>query len=245
MAYTSLQFQTYNAGFTYSLFDILSIGTTFYYSTLPNNLGNNPAAVYVYSVTQFSRAQDVATVSFTYTGGPAFGVGSMVSTSVVADGTYNYAGMITAGGIGTISYLNPGFDEPTTSSAGTVTSLVNPAWTTGFMFVPSYSSQYENQQNVISAQFEPGYEQRQAASLNPNTDIWSLAFVDRSSKEARAIRNFTQNMAGVYSFPIMITDPAFDNQPNQKFITPAGVKIQNKSYNINDISVQVKRVFDP
>jgi phage-related protein len=250
MAYVSYYFGPYNAGITYSQFDILWDGYNYYYSTQPNNVGNNPYAIYQYNLTSYGRYQDLATLTFTYTGGPSFAPGSMVSTSVTADGGYSYNGMITQGsagavsGVGSVSYINAGWDEPTLSTAGTITSIVCPAWTTGFMFIPSYSSPYENQQGVISAQFEQGYEQRQAASINPNTDIWSLAFLDRSSKEARAIRVYTQNAAGVYSFPIMITDPNFGNQPNQKFITAAGVKINPKSFNVNDVSVQVRRVFD-
>jgi phage-related protein len=244
MSYTPFYFGPYNAGLNYSQFDIMWDGTNYYYSTQPNNLGNSPYAVYVYNLTNYSRYQDIATVNFTYTGGPAFAAGSMVSTSVSADAGFSYNGMILNGGIGTVSYINAGFDEASNSTAGTITSIVGPTWTTGFMYIPSYSTAYDSQQAVISAQFEPGYEQRQAASINPNTDVWSLSFLDRSSKEARAIRVFTQNAAGVYSFPIMITDPMFGNQPNQKFITSAGVKIATKSFNINDITIQVKQVRD-
>ena len=250
MAYTSLNFSPYTAGIVYSQFDVVNgayvgdLSNTYYYSTQANNVNNQPNATYVYNVTSYSRYQDVATVIYTYTGGPFFGIGSIVTTSMTPDITYNFTGMITAGGSGTISYPNQGWDEIAGGTAGTITCNISPAWTTGFMFVPSYSTQGEFQQNVISAQFEPGYEQRQASSINPNTNIWSLAFLDRTAKELRAIRNFTQNMAGVYSFPIMMTDSQMANQPNQKFVTVGGLKWNNKSYNLNDIQLQVKQVFD-
>ena len=252
MSYTSLSFKYFNPNQVYSQFDIVgginSTDNTFYYSTTPNNLANNPSAIFNYTITGFSRYQDIATIYYTYTGGPNFTVGSLVSLNVGFDASANYSGMILNGGVngtnGTLTYLNAGWDQSPTGSAGSISTTVNPAWTTGFMFIPSYSTSYENQQNVILAQFEPGYEQRQASSINPNIDMWNLVFADRSSKEARAIRHFTQNLAGVYSFPIMITDPAFDNQPNQKFVTSAGAKLQAKSFNINDVSIQVRRVFD-
>lgn len=253
MAYTSLSFKYYSPAQAYAQFDIVGgltpTDNTFYYSTIPANLNNNPAALFIYNITGYSRSQDIVTLYYTHTGsGPSFTVGSMMASSVGSDTSANYSGMILNGGLngiqGILKYLNPGWDQNPTSSAGTITTLVSPAWTTGLMSIPSYSTSYENQQTIISAQFEPGYEQRQASSINPNTDIWALTFLDRSSKETRMIRHFTQNMAGVYSFPIMITDPNFDNQPNQKFVTTAGVKFQTKAFNINDISIQVKRVFD-
>lgn len=250
MAYTSLSFRPWSSSQAYSQFDIaggLSIfDSTQYYSTLPGtNLNNEPNAQFGYTVTGYQRSQDVVTVLFNHTGGPAFAPGSVIVANVGADASANYVGMVLNGGSGILSYLSAGYDQVMQTSNGTIGSVINQAWTTGFMFIPSYTSQLEVQQSVISAQFEPGYEQRQASSINPNIDVWSLAFLDRSSKEARAIRHFTQSMAGVYSFPITITDPNFDNQPNQKFVTAAGCKINPKSFNINDVSVQVRRVFDP
>lgn len=249
MAYTSLTFSPWTSSQAYSQFDIVGGVSIFdsiqYYSTQSNNSNNYPYTTFPYTITGFSRYQDVVTLLFNHTGGPAFAVGSMITATVTADSTANYNGMILKGGSGIVTYLSAGYDKVPQASAGTILSTINQAWTTGFAFVPSYSSQLEAQQNTINAQFEPGYEQRQPASINPNIDVWSLAFLDRSSKEMRAIRHFTQMMAGVYSFPIMITDPNFDNQPNQKFITAAGAKFNTKSFNINDISVQVRRVFDP
>jgi phage-related protein len=251
MAYTSLSFSPWASSQPYSQFDIaggLSIfDTTQYYSTLAGigtNLNNEPNVTFSYNITGYSRSQDVVTLLFPHTTGPAFGPGSIISTAVGVDASANYNGMILNGGSGIVTYLSAGYDYVPQTSNGTIASTINQAWTTGFMFIPSYSTQLEVQQNTINAQFEQGYEQRQAASINPNVDVWSLAFLDRSSKEMRAIRHFTQTMAGVFSFSIMITDPAFDNQPNAKYITAAGCKVQSKSFNLNDISIQVRRVFD-
>jgi phage-related protein len=251
MAYTSLSFSPWSSSQAYSQFDIAGGISVFdytqYYSTLPGiatNLNNSPSTTYSYNITGYSRSQDVVTLLFSHTTGPAFGPGSIISANPGADSTAAYAGMVLNGGSGIVTYLSAGYDKVPQTSNGTISSTINQAWTTGFMFIPSYSTQLEVQQNTINAQFEPGYEQRQASSINPNVDVWSLAFMDRSSKEARAIRHFTQTMAGVYSFPIMMTDPNFNNQPNAKFVTAAGAKIQSKSYNLNDISIQVRRVFD-
>ena len=253
MAYNSLSFAPYSASQVYSQFDIAG-GTgnadpQFYYSTSPNNVGNFPYAVYVYTVTGYTRYQDQVTLTYIASGvGPAFACGSLITSIVGADGTANYAGMVLKGGVsngtGTLTYLNYGLDVAFNSSNGTITTVLSPAWTTGFMSVPSYSTNGEVQQGVIEAQFEEGYSQRSATSINPNTDIWNLAFLDRSSKETRYIRHYTQMAAGVYSFPITITDPNFSNVPNQKFITAQGAKWNTKSYNVNDVTVMVRRVFD-
>jgi len=250
MAYTSLFFPPWSGSITYQQYDVVggvSAGDpNTYFSTQPNNQGWSPSGVYRYNVVGYTRGNDTTVLTYTYTGGPFFAGGSMVSISGCSfDPTVNYTGMITAGGSGTITYLNAGWGQnQATVSAGIITTLCSPAWSTGCLFVPGYTTSVETQQNVIAAAFEPGYEQRQAASINPNTDQFNLVFTDRSNREAKAIRAFVQLNAGVYSFPIMIPIPELDNQPNQKFISTSGPRVVTKSWNINDVSFTVKRVFD-
>lgn len=249
MPYTSLQFPPYLSTWPYSKFDVIQGVTagdnSYYFSTQSNNQGNSPATLYTYEIAQVSRSDDTTTITYTWNGGPPFAPGSMVAVQgVTANTSMDYTGMIVAGGSGFISYLNAGWPQGFTPSAGTITSVVNPAWTSGFFFVPGYSTTVESQQNVITAAFEPGYEQRQAASINPNVDQYNLVFGDRSNKEAKAIRTFTQICAGVYSFPIMIPIPELDNQPNAKFVTTAGARISTKSWNINDVTVSLRQTFD-
>ncbi len=246
----SLYIPPWNAGIVYDKFDIAqgvpTVNTTYYFSTQYHNVGNNPLAVFNYPITQYSRSDDVTTISYTWTGGPPFACGSLVAiTGVSANVTVNYSGMILNGTSGSFSFSNPGWSQTQSISQGAVTTVVNPAWTTGCYFIPAYSTTVETQQNVITAAFEPGYEQRQPASINPNIDQYSLIFSDRSNKEAKAIRTFVQINAGVNSFPIMIPIAALDNQPNQKFVSTAGVRIVTKSWNLNDVSFPVKAVFEP
>lgn len=250
IANTSLFFPPWNAGITWDKFDVVKGVTatdqTYYFSTQPNNLANSPSGVFVYAVTQFSRSDDTTTLTYTWTGGPAFAPGSLIAvTNVVENTTVNYTGMALNGGSGNVSFINPGWSQTASTSVAVLTTVVNPAWTTGCFFIPAYSTTVETQQNVITAAFEPGYEQRQPASINPNIDQYSLVFSDRSNKEAKAIRAFVQINAGVNSFPIMIPIPELDNQPNQKFVSTAGARVVTKSWNLNDVSFPVKAVFEP
>lgn len=257
MAYTSLSFPLWNPNGQYVKFDVaggVTPGdTNLYYSTQGTlaapNVGNSPSGQFTYNVSAYGRADDVVTLTYTHTGGaPFLAPGSMVVVNgATFDPTVNYTGMITNGGSGYISYMSPGWDVATTSeSAGTITTQVSPVWTTGCFFIPAYSTTVDTQQSVITAAFEPGYEQRQAASINPNADQFQLVFSDRSNKEMKAIRAFVQKTAGVYSFPIMIPIPELANQPNQKFVVAGqtNAKVVTKSYNINDVSFVVRRVFD-
>lgn len=249
MANTTSNFQPWSGTVNYAKFDIawgINTGdSTFYYSTQDNNSGYHPSGKFIFKVTNHSRTDCLATISYTYTGNsPLFGPGSLVTITGMSDTTFNYSGMLLDAGSGYIKYISAGFNASSTSdSIGAINSVVSPAWTTGFYFMPSYTSALEGQQNVITAKFEPGYEQRQAASINSNMDVWNLLFLDRSNKEAQAIYNYIQDRAGVYSFQIMIPVGSLVNDTTQKFVgsTP---KVSTKSYNINDISVSVREVFD-
>lgn len=247
---TSLYFPPFNAFITYDIYDVVqgvsATDSNFYYSTIPNNFGNSPSGNFTFAITNYSRAGDITTITYTSTGNaPPFGRGSIVAVAGVSVNTsVNYTGMIIQGGSGTFSFVNPGWAQTQAVPTGTVTTRVNPAWTTGCYWTPGYSSPIDTQQSVITAAFEPGYEQRQLASINSNIDQWSIIYADRSSREARAIKNFFQSKGGASNFEMMIPDPMFHNQPNQKFVTTTNARILPKSYNINDVSVTVKRVFD-
>jgi len=247
---TSSTFKTWSASPIYSKFDIVhgvnATDTAFYYSLKNGNQANNPVSHYDFSITSVSRSNEVATVNFTKTGsGPSFCPGSCVNiTGVPSPYTdFNYTGMVIKATDTSIQFISAGYDIAQTSTNGGVTTYLSPIWTTGFFFVPSYTTSVDSQQAVITAQFEPGYEQRQSSSLNGNTDTWSLTFSDRSNKETRAIKHFIQDKAGVGYFNVNIPVSDLCNDPSLKFVGTAP-KISQKSFGLNDISVTVKQVFD-
>ena len=79
--------------------------------------------------------------------------------------------------------------------------------------------------------------------MNGNTDTWNLTFADRQNKEARAIKHFIQDKAGVGYFNIVIPVSDLYNDPSLKFVGTAP-KISQKSFGLNDVSVTLKQVFD-
>lgn len=249
MPNTSLYFPPWNNTLTYSQFDVAYGITTpvYYYSTQDRNQGNSPSGNFIYAVTGYTRFNDVTTLLLARTGSatPPFAPGSMIAvTGVGVNTSVNYTGMIIGGTSNSVSYLNPGWPDSAGASTGALNTVVNPAWSTGCFFIPAYSTNVEIQQNTINAAFEPGYEQRQAASINSNIPTWNLFFQNRSNKEARAIRNFFEDKGGVYAFEMPIPVSELDNQPNQKFIG-GGPRITTNSFGLNDVSVTVRRVFDP
>lgn len=248
MANTTSFFYPYTGNYNYDLCDIAwGINTgdpTYYYSIRANNTGNYPLARYIFRANSHSRVDEVAQINYTFTGnGPLFAPGSIISVTGISDPTFGFTGMVLDASSGYVKYISAGLNTSANDTVGAVNAVMSPAWTTGFFFKPSYASPLDGQQNVITAKFEPGYEQRQSSSLNGNVDTWSLNFQDRSNKETRAIYNYIQDKAGVYSFQIMIPDGLIVNTTTQKFVGTSP-KINPKSYNLNDVSVTVRQVFD-
>lgn len=220
-----------------------------YFSTIDNNVGNYPSGSFIYAINSYSRTNDVATVNFTYTGAlPNFARGSIYAITGLPDVNMNATGMVLNAGANAgnslfVQIINPG---PYTLATSTTLGAINvpePSWTTGFFWTPSYTTQLEIQQAVIKAQFESTYVQRSSAGIASNMAIWSLNFSDRSDKEAKGILAFVQNMAAVYSCPILIPTSSLFNNPNVKYVL-ANPKTNEKSYNINDLSVTATQVYE-
>jgi phage-related protein len=249
MSNTTSRFQAWSATQTYGRYDIawgISANDPRYlYSVHEANLGNHPYADYSFAIASHARSNDTATVTFTSTGTPPrFGVGSLVQIVDTTDPTFAHTGMVMEAGAGYVKYVSPGYDVAATSAVtGTVAAPISPAWTTGFMFIPSYNSPLEGQQGVISAKFEGGYEQRQPTSINSNTDTWSLNFNDRSDKEARAIYHYVQEKLGTYPVRLMLPVSKLVNTPDQKFVL-GNPRVSPKGYDMNDVSVMAREVFD-
>lgn len=143
----------------------------------------------------------------------------------------------------TLNFVNPGPDESQQSTSLGAINCPEPAWTTGFFFTPSSTNAWEVQQAVISSQFEVSYQQRGPQGLWNNKNAWTINFDNRSSKESRAIMAFVQNLQGVYSTTLMITDTTLYNNPSLKYLltTP---KLNTTSYNLNVTQVVATQVYE-
>ncbi len=233
------RFPDWSAGQRYSQFDVFDNGR-YFYSTQDNNLGFHPSGEFNYNVATRSRFEDVATITFTKTGaGSNFAPGSIVKINGI--GAYNYTGMILNGNAGMIQYINYGLDD-SAGAAGTINCL-QPAWSTGFLFQPTYTSKVATQNNAIIAQLGEGYSQRQPNGINTFTQSINLVYQDRSKREARAISNYIEDHAGSYAFEILLPDPFLNNQPNQKWIA-GSVDVTPVSFGLYDFQTTITRVFD-
>jgi phage-related protein len=258
MPNNSIAIQPWYSGFAYCTYDVtagINLGTNFnsygppYWSTVNNNVSNNPSGQFIYPITSYSRSQDIATVNLTWTGAsPGFGRGSLYAITGLQDINMNATGMVlnaspNSGSGFQIQFINPGQTIATqTTSIGAV-NCPQPAWTTGFMWTPTYSTQWEVQQSVVSARFDNAYEQRQPQGIANNTNIWSMVFDNRTDRETKGLMAWVQNMAGVYSAPILIPPSLLFNNPAIKYVL-SNPKVNTKSYNQSDITVVARQVLE-
>lgn len=247
---TQFIFPYWNGGVSYEKFDVargVDINDLAYYYATQASLGERPRAVYSYSTVSWTRKDDLITAYYTSTGSAVnFVPGSIVTAlgGLVA----GYTGMLVNAGasgasVGFIQFVNAGWNEAGNLAAGTITTSLSPAWTTGFFFVPSYNTQADSEPAIIESKMGDGYSQRMADGLNNNISKWELGFESRSDKEARAIMNFVQDMQGVYPFQIMLPVSRLANRPELKYVAK-GVKLSPSSYDLNSVSVSVQQVFD-
>lgn len=249
MATKQYKFFPFYSGASYTIYDVINgyvglSGTRYYYGT-QDSINQHPNSSYIYQITNWSRDNDKATVFFNKTGsGPNFAVGSIVTVSGSADKNLDYTGMVLVAGPDYIQFLNPGYTTGYSSPSGAITANINPAWTTGFYFIPSYESSFDVENRVIEVKFGDGYSQTQRDGLNSDTNILSLNFNGRNDKEARAITNFIKDKGGVEQFRLLIPVGTINNDPT---ITYKGqnVKVTPSSFGVNNVTVTVKQSFDP
>lgn len=244
-------FAPYNETLSYKKFSTVfgiynnstAYSSPYFYATQDITAGNySPSGEYTYSISQYSRDEDVTTLTYTHSGGMPFAPGSIIKVAgVSANTTVNYTGMVLRGGSGSVSYVNPGWAQ--TQSCGGTISCTMPAWTTGCFFQPTYTSKIGTQNNAIVTQLGDNYSQRTPNGLNTFNQTWNLVFQNRDKREMQAITNFSQDHAGAYAFEMLIPDQFLTNQPNQKFIC-ASVDVVPVSFGLYDISLPVARVFD-
>jgi len=252
MPQTLFDFAAWNGTLPYQKFDTVYGADTggpivydkYYYATRDVPIGQSPRALFRFNVTSTTRSQGLFTVNYTYTGaGPQFARGSIVQVQGLLEVSANFTGMVLNAGSGFIQYINQGGFDYTTASAGTVTAPINPNWTTGFFFTPSYSSPLSTAQSTIEAKFGDGYSQRQRNGLNSNMHSWELSFTDRSDKEARAILNYVEDEGGVDPVQLLIPLNNLTARATTKFVLK-NPKYNPTSFNLNAINVTAEEVFD-
>lgn len=243
---TQYYFPPYNASINWKQFDVIYDGI-YRYATQDMAAGgavSAPTLNVVYNVTQTKREDDKVTVYFTQTGNvPSFTQGSIVKVNGLTDPSMNYTGMALGGASGYVSYTNPGWSAGIGASAGVI-NTVNPGWSTGFISAPTYTSKIGTENQAIITQLGSNYSQRMSLGLNTFNQNIQLVFQNRSSREARAITTFVQDKMGKDSFEILWPDTILNNQPNQKWIAGV-VDVTPVAFGLNDISVNVARVFEP
>lgn len=240
---TNYIFNSWIGDENYEKFDVVLESNKYYYSVQPNS-GQNPSGSFILPITSYERLNDCTRIHFTKTGSITdFGIGSLFSLTGVADSTFNATGAVVRAGAGWIEYTNAGRQKTTTAASVGAINCSNPAWTTGFFGIPSYSMSIDSTPNVIQAMFGEGYSQRQRTSLNAPSQKFELTFENRSDKEARALANFTEDKYGVDSFKILTPASKLQNNPDIKYLGKS-VKVNPSSFNLNNVSITVEQVFD-
>lgn len=242
---TNYKVQPWNSSLQYKKFDVVfqDAGIYTYHYATQDSVGQKPASIFNFAITSCVRFEDAVTVYYTLTGNALpLAQGCIVRVTGLTNSTFNTTGMLIDAGSGWAKYTNDGWPESFNATVGAI-NCDNPAFTTGFMFIPSYSTSLEGTQNVIIARFGDGYSQRQRAGLNSNTQSFQLAFNDRSDRESKAILNYIEDKGGVDPVKLLLPINKLQNNPNLKY-TIKNPRLTTTYYDINSISVIADQVFD-
>ena len=246
MAITQYKSFPFTSGVNYKKFDFLyDTGYKRYYYATRDNINQNPYAEYYYPVSSFSRVNEISTIYCAATGSaPQLTQGSQIISIGLSDSSFCYTGMVIDAGSDHVTYVNPGFDTGSSVTGGYVIATTNPNWTTGFFFVPSYSTSYEVKTAILESKFGDGYSQRQRAGINSNKNSINAVFENRTDKETKALLNFVQDKGGVEPFRILQPIVTLANDSTQKFVA-LDPKVATISYDNNGVSLVLTQVFDP
>lgn len=237
----------WTTNYTYAKWDVV-IGSTvrptqYFYSTVGSNLNANPDAQFVYSPTLATRTDNVMRLNFTQTGTTYFQQGSVVVVSGLAPDAANYTGLALAGGSGYVDYLDAGLNVSNVVTAGGVRAPIHPYWTTGFYWIPSWSTEVTHNMEVVTAKLGESYSQRFNPVINSNSLSWNLVFAERTDKETMGMLTFLQVQGGATPFVLSFPIGGLYNKVGLKYISqPAHDALQ--SYGLNGTVVPVTQVFD-
>lgn len=246
---TQYQINPWGATQQYKQYDVINgllIGSTVYPTTAAHyatqdSVGQNPSGIFVYNVTSSQSSEDMVTINFTKTGSaPNVARGAIVSIAGTASN--NYTGMALDGGSNWVSFINPGFAD--SAGAGGIVTMRNPAWTTGYFFVPTYSSKIQTQNQATTVQFGNGYTQKQSRGLNTFDQSISFNYENIDGRQMKAISHYIQQTEGARAFEVLIPDSYLFNQPKHKF-TAAGADVTPISWGRYDVNVNLTRSFNP
>lgn len=116
------------------------------------------------------------------------------------------------------------------------------ASTVGSNVSPSFTPTLAIENNIIKSVLGDGYEQRFSKGINPSRRTWTLPFNNRSTTDTTNILNF-------------LSDPNKGNNGAKSFTwtPPYGAtgkwtcenpRVSNKAYNLNDIVLEFREVFE-
>lgn len=239
----------WSAYYNYKKWDVVkgdgvSSAPIYYYNLKDDNFNVGPSYSYSYALVSSTRDSNVNRLYFTQIGTEYIQPGSVIEIfDCLPDPSINYSGIALAAGPGYVDYLNPGLSVSNAIMGGTLHTPIHPYWTTGFAWIPSWSSEVTSTPTVNTAAMGEGYTQRQNPAINSNTLKWNLVFDNREDNEAAALRTFLQDKGGVGHFPVPFPVGRLHNNPNLKFINGPTTEKLN-SYGLNMVSVELQMCFD-
>jgi phage-related protein len=241
---TNYTFPPWSSSPTYQKGDTVGSYTStneYFYATQAST-NQAPLNNWTLDTSTYVRKDGVITITTSSSITPAFTMGSYVVVS--GCGVLNYTGTLIDGGGNYICYPSPGPDDSGNVIGGKLWSNLNPAWTTGYGWIPSYAGQLDTKLNTVEASFGDSYSQRMRAGINTNKNTFSLVYENITSREAVAISNYVQEKGGVNPVKVILGDGEL--QPNTLASYKLfDVKISPKSRNVNSVSVTAEQVFDP
>jgi phage-related protein len=239
---TNFSFPSWINSANYKQFDVVDgVAKEAYYYATQDNTNQNPLNNWSLNVSSVQTSNGTTRVTATSTINPPLARGSYVLVNGL--GALNYTGVVTDGGPNFIEYPASYPDSSSTPVGATISSNLNPAWSSGFCFIPSYSTNLSTETQMIKTQFEGGYSQRMRKGLNSNVETRTLVFEERTDREAIAILNCVEAAGGVDPLKVVLGASAIGGKTNNRYsITEP--KVQPKAKNINTITVTATQVFD-
>ena len=240
---TTFRFRPWNSAANYQTDDVVNTdsgGTyqAYFYATQPN-VNQAPFNAWSLSVGDWARQRGIVTLNTTSTITTPLAKGSCIE--VVGAGSLNFTGCALDGGSNWIKYPCAGPDGSGTTVA-TLQSSLNPAWSTGFGWVPSYSTDISTNLLKTDTQFGDGYSQRVRVGITPSLTTQNLVFENISSRQAVAICNYIQDKGGVDPVKINMEDGILHGGNNNQYKI-LDAKIASKSLDINTVTAQAVQVF--
>lgn len=233
----------YDAGAYYKKDDIVTYLDNYWYAT-QNTIGVAPTTSFtVRTASTLRRERNILTAAgFTsISPAPARGSYALLANAVYLDAAYT--GVVIDGTSTSITYINPGPDI-NVSTSSSVALYNNRVWTTGFGWIPSYTTDLNGQMNILNGRVTDTYEQRQRYGINSNKAVVNMVFDNVTSREAVAIHNYIQDKGGVDPIRINLGDGYIGSNVAAwyKIEEP---KISPKSYDVNTVTATATQVFDP